>query len=377
MTGVPATATAALLLAAATGDERAWNALVAQHTRLLWSVARSYRLDPVDAADAVQTTWLRLLEHLDRIEDPTRLVGWLVTTTRRECLRALRRSGRERLIADEDDALDIVDDDAEPVETRLLTNERNAVLWRAFRRLSDREQRLLRLLVATPEPYTAVAAALDVSVGSIGPLRQRALTRLRAYLYEEDPQATGAATGAHHATNPPPAAAQVTGSTKPSRPAISPRVAAASDDHRQAARRPDPATTHLLGHRPSNSDLTAQEERLLQRVHTGRTNAQIAEEFHLHIKTVEYHLHKIYRKLGIAGRTQLALATSRSLTSRQPSPAPRPCRGAGGAVKRSFRGRAGDPQARGRLAELLPQQGRSEEAAIWWGGTTRAIEHMP
>jgi RNA polymerase sigma factor (sigma-70 family) len=175
-------ATGALLAQAAAGDERAWNALVAQHTRLLWSVARSYRLDQADAADVVQTTWLRLLEHLSRIEDPTRLVGWLVTTARRECLRVLRRSGRERLIVDEDAALDLPDDDAEPVEAQLITNERNATLWRAFRRLPERCQRLLRIAVAMPQAYDEVSAALNMPVGSIGPTRARCLVQLRKLL---------------------------------------------------------------------------------------------------------------------------------------------------------------------------------------------------
>jgi RNA polymerase sigma factor (sigma-70 family) len=174
-------ATGALLSQAAAGDERAWNALVEQHSRLLWSVARSYRLDQADAADVVQTTWLRLLEHLDRIEDPTRLVGWLVTTARRECLRVLRRSGRERVVVDEDAALEIVDD-VEPVETGLITNERNVALWRAFRRLPERCQRLLRIAVAMPQAYDEVSAALNMPVGSIGPTRARCLTRLRDLL---------------------------------------------------------------------------------------------------------------------------------------------------------------------------------------------------
>jgi len=94
-------ATATLLAQAAQGDQRAWNALVDEHSRLLWSVARSFRLDAADANDVVQTTWLRLLEHLDRIEDPSRLVGWLVTTARREAMRVLRRSGRERPVVED------------------------------------------------------------------------------------------------------------------------------------------------------------------------------------------------------------------------------------------------------------------------------------
>jgi RNA polymerase sigma factor (sigma-70 family) len=174
-------ATAALLAQAGAGDERAWNALVDQHSRLLWSVARSYRLDQADASDVVQTTWLRLLEHLDRIEDPTRLVGWLVTTARRECLRVLRRSGRERLVADSDVDFDMVDD-AEPVDTHLITTERNAILWRAFQRLPERCQQLLRIVVAVPQAYDQVSTALNMPIGSIGPTRARCLSRLRDLL---------------------------------------------------------------------------------------------------------------------------------------------------------------------------------------------------
>ena len=66
-------------------------------TGLLWSVARGFRLDQADAGDAVQTAWLRLVEHLDRLHDPDHVGAWLATTVRRECLRQLRRSGgRER-----------------------------------------------------------------------------------------------------------------------------------------------------------------------------------------------------------------------------------------------------------------------------------------
>ena len=145
------------------------------------AVARSYRLDQADAADVVQTTWLRLLEHLDRIEDPSRLVGWLVTTARRECLRVLRRSGRERPVADEDTTLEVTDD-AEPVDAHLITSERNAILWRAFLRLPQRCQQLLRIVVAMPQAYHEVSAAMDMPVGSIGPTRARCLSRLRDLL---------------------------------------------------------------------------------------------------------------------------------------------------------------------------------------------------
>ena len=173
-------ATATLLARAAQGDQRAWNALVDEHSRLLWSVARSFRLDAADANDVVQTTWLRLLEHLDRIEDPSRLVGWLVTTARREAMRVLRRSGRERPVV-EDTVLDRPDD-GPPVDSGLLQDERNRALWEAFSHLNEKCRQLLRVAVTHPQAYDEISEALGMPIGSIGPTRRRCLTQLRALL---------------------------------------------------------------------------------------------------------------------------------------------------------------------------------------------------
>jgi RNA polymerase sigma factor (sigma-70 family) len=172
--------TATLLGRAAQGDQRAWDELVETHTRLLWAVARSFRLDAADANDVVQTTWLRLVEHLDRIEDPSRLVGWLVTTARREAMRVLRRSGRERP-AFEDTVLDRPDDKP-PVDTDLLLDERNAALWHAYGQLGDKCRQLLRVAVYEPQAYDEISAALGMPMGSIGPTRRRCLTQLRTLL---------------------------------------------------------------------------------------------------------------------------------------------------------------------------------------------------
>jgi hypothetical protein len=63
----------------------------------------------------------------------------------------------------------------------MLAGERNAALWRVFEKLPDRCRRLLRVLMASPPPaYAEVALALDMPVGSIGPIRQRCLGRLKA-----------------------------------------------------------------------------------------------------------------------------------------------------------------------------------------------------
>jgi RNA polymerase sigma factor (sigma-70 family) len=176
---------AAILDAARHGDQAAWDALVAKFNNLVWSIARGYRLDTADAHDAVQMTWLRLVENLHRIKDPERLAGWLATTARRECLQLLRKSGRERPAGDE--VLLDVADPAQPVDAALLVNERDAALWRAFRLIGEQCQRLLRVLMASPPPsYQEVSAALEMAVGSIGPTRQRCLEQLRGRILSDD-----------------------------------------------------------------------------------------------------------------------------------------------------------------------------------------------
>ena len=174
----------ALLLRAQRGSQPAWDELVDRFTNLLWSVTRAHRLSPADAADVVQTTWLRLLEHLGRIDEPERLPGWLATTARHECLHTLRRTGREQPAGDDDAALDVTDP-ADPLDSRLLADERDARLWECFGALPGRCQELLRVLMADPAPsYADVSAALGLPVGSIGPTRGRCLSRLRALAVE-------------------------------------------------------------------------------------------------------------------------------------------------------------------------------------------------
>lgn len=52
--------------------------------------------------------------------------------------------------------------------------------------------------------------------------------------------------------------------------------------------------------------LTSQEQAVAQLVAAGNTNKQASEELFVSIKTVQYHLTRIYAKLGVSSRTELA-----------------------------------------------------------------------
>ena len=52
--------------------------------------------------------------------------------------------------------------------------------------------------------------------------------------------------------------------------------------------------------------LTATEEAIARQVAAGRTNREVAAALHLSARTVEWNLSKLYRKLGVRSRTELA-----------------------------------------------------------------------
>jgi RNA polymerase sigma factor (sigma-70 family) len=170
--------------AAAAGDSHAWEQLVDRYESLLWSSCRAYRLSPEDSADVVQLTWLRLLDNLERIRDPSRLAGWLATTCRRECLAVRRRS--QSSVSVENERMDHLLGGGPPADEPVLTADQFATLWEAFRRLSEWCQRVLRALVVDPEngppSYRLVATQLQIPVGSLGPTRARCLNQLRKLL---------------------------------------------------------------------------------------------------------------------------------------------------------------------------------------------------
>ena len=94
--------------------------------------------------------------------------------------------------------------------------------------------------------------------------------------------------------------------------------------------------------------LTRRELQIVEGVRQGMLNKQIAYELHLEEGTVKAYLHQIYRKLGVANRTAVAVYATEEMLEGQAAPEPVP-------VLLSPRQR--------QLAELVRQGKRNEEIA--------------
>jgi RNA polymerase sigma factor (sigma-70 family) len=146
---------------------------------MVWSIARSFRLDDATAKDVSQTVWLRLVENLHRIDDPERLPGWLATTCRREALRV--KGMRERMVPT-DFQYDIPDE-SPSLDSMLVEDEEAREVVAAFATLSDDCQHLLRLLTTEPPlSYEEISELVGRPIGSLGPTRSRCLERLKGAL---------------------------------------------------------------------------------------------------------------------------------------------------------------------------------------------------
>ena len=148
------------------GDARAWEALVRRHERLVYAVARSYRLLESDLGDVFQEVFAAL-----------------VTTQRIARATALRRRREGALAAAPTEITRLAAEDP-PVGADLERLEEQAMIRLALAGLPPRCRRLLEALYyEDPAPaYAELGGRLGLPIGSIGPTRARCLERLREAL---------------------------------------------------------------------------------------------------------------------------------------------------------------------------------------------------
>ncbi|HEX4727363.1 MAG TPA: sigma-70 family RNA polymerase sigma factor [Jatrophihabitans sp.] len=163
------------------GEQQAMAELVAMLTPILWHAVRAQRLDRESTEDVLQTTWLALVGHADRITDSRAVLQWLLVAARREAWRVVRGHARQAPYEIEEDAITSSED--ELPENLVLRDVDDKILWSHIAQLPDRCRELLRVIAFADRPdYAELARALRMPIGSIGPTRGRCLAKLRSCL---------------------------------------------------------------------------------------------------------------------------------------------------------------------------------------------------
>lgn len=164
------------------GDAAAWDELTERYADIVFNIARKNGLSAFDAGDVVQDVFVALLKNIGKLRRTSRLLAWIVRTTRRAAWKNARKrntaAGHERAAAERREAhVDADEGDLQSLEDAYMVRLAYAEIGERCRRLLD-----ALFLDEARTSYAQIAEQLGMAVGSIGPTRQRCLEELRVAL---------------------------------------------------------------------------------------------------------------------------------------------------------------------------------------------------
>jgi RNA polymerase sigma-70 factor (ECF subfamily) len=181
----------ALIAQAATGDARAFEALMRRYNRMLFRTARAILRDDAEAEDALQEAYLQAYRSLASFRAEAKLSTWLARIVANEALMRRRKQTRRA------DILPMQSADTPEVEQVMQTDSDNAPDMRAAR---GEMRRLLEAQIdALPETYRTVfmlraveelsaeetAAVLEIPAATVRTRLFRARSLLREALAQK------------------------------------------------------------------------------------------------------------------------------------------------------------------------------------------------
>jgi len=163
-----------LAVRAATGDGRAFEAIMRRHNRMLFRTARSILKSDVEAEDALQESYLRAWRAIDGFRAESKLSTWLSRIVINESLGRLRRQGAQVIPLDGTadanaaDLEDTMEDDPALQPDRLaLRAEIRALIETRIDRLPDAFRTVFILRAIEECSVEDVAAALNLPEATV------------------------------------------------------------------------------------------------------------------------------------------------------------------------------------------------------------------
>jgi RNA polymerase sigma-70 factor (ECF subfamily) len=152
----------------------AFEVLVRRHGPMVLSVCRGVLRDPADADDAFQATFLVLARRAATVRDGDRLATWLGRVARRIAVRARVQAARRTGLEFQPELIEVP---AEQTDA-LVAAETAAYVRDEVARLSESDQRVVRLTYWQGKTYEEAAELLACPVGTVRSRLARARERL-------------------------------------------------------------------------------------------------------------------------------------------------------------------------------------------------------
>lgn len=180
-----------LIHRAAKGDEAAFEQLLTQHEKSVYSLCLRMTGNPDDAMDVSQEVFLRVWRNLGSYQFDAAFSTWLFRIASNACIDFLRAKKRRNDVSltmeDENDGeekeLSVPDPELLP-EEQLLAKEQQQAVLRAMDALPPDHREILQLRVIENLPYEEIADILGVKVGTVKSRLARARNLLRKNLSE-------------------------------------------------------------------------------------------------------------------------------------------------------------------------------------------------
>lgn len=162
----------------ARGDVAALGEIYALLGGRIWRLCRNLLGNDVDAEDAVQEIFLRVLGRADQFEGRSRFSTWLYRLAVHHCLNVRKaRQRRERRLPEQATLCHRERSDDPLAQT--MAQEQREQLGEWLARLDDRSRALLLLREVEGLEYREIAAVLDLPLGTVMSGLSRARERLR------------------------------------------------------------------------------------------------------------------------------------------------------------------------------------------------------
>ncbi len=168
---------------AASGSAGAFEVLVREHQKNVYSLAYKLTGNEQDALDASQDAFLKAYQNLRAFRGESRFSVWLYRLTYNASMDIIRRSRRDRLVPmptdDEGAELDIPDDAPTPDE-QAQRREELASVREAVLELDEDKRQIILMREYRGMSYSQIAVALKLEEGTV----KSRLARARAALAE-------------------------------------------------------------------------------------------------------------------------------------------------------------------------------------------------